>query len=417
MTTGARLAVVTSHPIQYQVPWFRALAREVDLEVFFGHKQDAEGQAAAGFGQAFEWDIPLFEGYRYRWLENVSARPGVDAFAGCDTPGVIDALRDGGFDACLVFGWYLKSSLQAVRACRRLGIPVLMRGDSQLRTRRSWTTRAVKYLPYRWLLPRIDAHLYVGHANREYLRHYGVRDEQLFFVPHFVENDRFSAAADRARHHGAAAALRAEIGASPGDVVFLFAGKLIEKKRPADFVEAMGLLRSQGVRARGAVVGSGPLEGTLRRQAATSDAPVHFIGFRNQSAMPACYAAADCLVLPSDGGETWGLVVNEAMACGIPAIVSDAVGCGPDLIEEDRTGFSFPCGDVAALAGRMRTVVARLTVSRNHFTGPVSARVAGYAVGPAVTGTLQALRHVTRSQETEAVAATVPRATQGGPRG
>src|SRR5687768_15584731 len=101
-----RIAVVTSHPIQYQAPWFQALARRLDLVVFFAHRQDARGQAAAGFGHEFEWDLPLLEGYDHEWLHNVAARPSVDVFSGCDTPEVLDRLAVGRFDACIVNGWY-----------------------------------------------------------------------------------------------------------------------------------------------------------------------------------------------------------------------------------------------------------------------------------------------------------------------
>ncbi|MEQ1895763.1 MAG: glycosyltransferase family 4 protein [Vicinamibacterales bacterium] len=393
-----KLAVLASHPIQYQAPWFRALAEVVDLEVFYCHRQDAAGQAAAGFGVPVEWDIPLLDGYSYRWLENVSRRPGVDAFSGCDTPGIGAALQAGGFDACLVNGWYLKSCLQAIRACRQQGIPVLVRGDSQLKTFRPWTTRIAKYWPYRWFLSKIDAHLYVGRANYAYLRHYGVKERRLFFVPHCVENERFAERADRARGDGSAALLRAKHGAATDDVVFLFTGKLIEKKRPADFVDAVALLGARGIPARGFIVGSGPLEGALRRQTAERGAPVHFLGFQNQSTIPVCYAAADCLVLPSDGGETWGLVVNEAMACGVPAIVSDAVGCADDMILEGETGFTFPCGDVGALAGRMQTYVTNAARSRGRFAHAASQRSAHYAIGLAVAGTLQALQCVVGSR-------------------
>lgn len=390
-----KLALVASHPIQYQAPWFRALARVVDLEVLYCHRQDAAGQAAAGFGQPFEWDIPLLDGYNFRWLENVSRHPGVEEFSGCDTPGIGRVLREGGFDACLVNGWYLKSCLQAIHACRQQHIPVLVRGDSQLKTFRPWTTRIAKYWPYRWFLSKIDAHLYVGRANRAYLRHYGVQERRLFFAPHFVDNDRFVEGADRARREGAATLLRAEHGAGPDEVVFLFAGKLIAKKRPGDFVEAIATLNARGVQARGFILGSGPLEAALRRQAAACGAPVQFLGFHNQRAMPTCYAAADCLVLPSDGGETWGLVVNEAMACGVPAIVSDAVGCAEDMVVEGETGFTYPCGDTGALADRMQSLVAGRTESSEHVRRQASAHAARYGVGPAVAGTLQALQFVT----------------------
>jgi len=390
------LAIVTSHPIQYQAPWFRALARNVDVTVYFAWKQDPKGQAAAGFGTEFEWDVPLLDGYRYEWLTNVSRVPGVDAFAGCDTPDVADRLARGRFDACIVNGWYLKSYVQAIRACRRLQVPLLMRGDSHLKTPRHPLLSAAKYVPYRWGLNRIDAHLYVGSANRRYLQHYGVPEERLFFAPHFVDNDRFAASAGCARTSGDVQAIRASMGAGPEACVFLFAGKLIDKKRPSDFIGALAELRRRGVRAIGAIVGSGPLQPALEAQAQASGVDLRWLGFRNQSEIPACYAAANCLVLPSDGRETWGLVVNEAMACGRPAIVSDAVGCGEDLIEAGRTGDIYPVGNVAALADRMAAMAIRLAHHRAEVKDAVRARIGRYSCDAAASGTIEALRHVRR---------------------
>ncbi|HUL73830.1 MAG TPA: glycosyltransferase family 4 protein [Vicinamibacterales bacterium] len=389
----SRLAVVTSHPIQYQAPWFRALAQVVDLEVFFCHRQDGAGQADAGFGRTFDWDIPLLDGYRYRWLRNVAPRPSVDRFSGCNTPEIADLLRDGGFDACLVSGWYLRSYVQAIRACWALRMPVLMRGDSHLATPRSGLKTAAKYLPYRWLLRHLDAHLYVGQANRAYLQHYGVADERLFFAPHFVDNDRFAESAARARASGAAAALRAAAGATPDAPMFLFAGKLVAHKRASDFIQALAGLRASGRVVHGLIVGSGPDEAALRELAGTLGAPVHFTGFRNQSEMPVCYAAADCLVLPSIS-ETWGLVVNEAMACGLPAIVSDVAGSAEDLIETGATGYTYPAGGIPQLWDRMSEVASRLEQDRTAFALPVRRKIARYACDAAIVGTLQALEAV-----------------------
>ena len=239
MTT--RLAIVASHPIQYQAPWFRALARETDLTVFFCHRQDAAGQAAAGFGFEFDWDVPLLDGYRYHWLENRARTPDVSAFSGCDTPELDQRIRTGNFDACIVSGWYLKSYLQAIRACRKYHVPVFLRGDSQLATRRSPIVGAAKYLPYRWLLRHVDGHLYVGQANREYLRHYGVPENRLFFVPHFVDNAFFADRAAAARADGSVDAVRRDAGASGDTTGFLFAGKLWARKHPADFIRALAL--------------------------------------------------------------------------------------------------------------------------------------------------------------------------------
>jgi glycosyltransferase involved in cell wall biosynthesis len=385
-----RLAVVASHPVQYQAPWFRALAQSCDLTVWYCHRQTAEEQGSAGFGHAFEWDVPLLDGYRFEWLNNVAARPGVSSYAGCDTPELRERLAEGRFDACIVNGWYLKSYLQAISACRALGIRVLVRGDSHLRGDRSALTRVVKYLPYRWLLRRIDAHLFVGLANYEYLRHYGVPESRLFFSPHFVENERFAAAASAAKQSGEAAALRARWRAGPHDTLFLFAGKLIEIKRAQDFVGALANAARLNPQIRGVIVGSGPDEAALRSLVDRERAPVAFAGFSNQSEMPSCYAAADCLVLPSRT-ESWGLVVNEAMATGIPAIVSDRVGSALDLIEEGVTGFSYAAWDVPALTGKLQAMHHLLTAGREPVRLAVSCRIARYSCANAVSGALYAL--------------------------
>jgi glycosyltransferase involved in cell wall biosynthesis len=390
-----RLALVTSHPIQYQAPWFRALTQVTDLEVFFCHRQDAAGQAAAGFGVEFEWDIPLLDGYRSTWLKNVSRQPGVSSFFGCDTPEIAMRLRDGRFDACLVSGWYLKSYMQAIAACKRQGIPVLSRGDSHLGTARSAWWSTAKYLPYRWLLRTIDAHLYVGKANRAYLKHYGVDDSALFFTPHFVDNDFFRSRAVTALESGQTRAIRQQLGIPPSALVFAFAGKLIEMKRAADLIRALAAIRNAGTEPWGMIIGSGPLQTELETLTTELDAPVRFTGFRNQSELPSYFAAADALVLPSDGRETWGLVVNEAMACGLPAIVSGAAGCAVDLIEPGRTGHIFPTGNIDGLASFILNVASALTSNRESVRHNVLQKISNYTCDAAVRGTLDALDAVT----------------------
>ena len=390
-----RVAVVASHPIQYQAPWFRALAGVCDLTVFYCHRQDAAGQARAGFAEPFDWDVPLLDGYRSEWLPNVSPAPGVDRFAGCDTPAIAERLAAGRFDACVVNGWYLKSYLQTFRACRQQGIPVVVRGDSQLKGPRSALKVAAKYLPYRWLMARMDAHLFVGDANRAYLRHYGVASDRMFFAPHFVETARFARQARRAHDEGEVDRLRSSWHVSPTTTVFLFAGKFIDKKRPSDLIDAVAQVRSRGGDVHAVFVGSGPDAEALRWRARELCAPVTFDGFQNQSRIAAWYAAADCLVLPSDGRETWGLVVNEAMAAGRPAIVSDEVGCAPDLIDEGQTGYTFSVGDVGALADRMIKATALCSTRVSETRAAVRARIAGYSCEAAVAGTMSAIESVT----------------------
>ena len=379
-----RLGFLVSHPIQYYAPIFRELAKRCDLTVFYAHRQTAEGQAQAGFGVAFEWDVDLLSGYESRFLTNVATAPSTDRFDGCDTPGIADEIARGRFDAFIVPGWALRSYWQAVRASRRLGVPVLVRGDSQLGTRRGAFVRLAKSLVFSHLLRRFDGYLYVGERNRQYLAHYGAPADRLFFAPHCIDNAAFAVASARAR----AAAPPREPG---GPRQVLFAGKLVARKHPADVLRAAARIR--GAEVEVVFAGAGELEPDLKELARSEQVRARFLGFRNQSELPAVYAAADLLVLPSDGLETWGLVVNEAMACGVPAVVSDAVGCGPDLIEEGRTGAVFPLGDVGALSAAMETVLGLdPEATRRHLV----AKMGQYSPAACAEGIVRAVTTIGR---------------------
>ncbi|MBI3199820.1 MAG: glycosyltransferase family 4 protein, partial [Rhodospirillales bacterium] len=322
------------------------------LTVFYAHRQTAEQQARSGFGVAFDWDVDLLEGYHSKFLRNVARTPSTDRFFGCDTPGIVAEIDGGAFDGFVVPGWALRSYWQAVQACRRAGVPVFVRGDSQLVGPRGGALRLAKALAFRQVLARFDGFLYVGQRNRDYLLHYGASPDRLFFSPHCVDNDAFRAASDAARRTAPAAGDPSRVRR------ILFVGKLIERKRPFDVLQAASQLAGRGVPVEVAFAGSGDLQAALASAAAAAGLRAYFHGFVNQSELPAIYAASDAVVLPSDGRETWGLVVNEAMACGVPAVVSDAVGCGPDLVEPGITGAVFPLGDAAALADGIEKVLA-----------------------------------------------------------
>ncbi|WP_428663400.1 glycosyltransferase family 4 protein [Reyranella sp.] len=372
-----RLGFLVSHPIQYYAPIFRELAKRCDLTVFFAHRQTAEGHARAGYGVAFEWDVDLLSGYESRFLTNVSKRPSTDVFAGCDTPGVAEEITQGRFDAFVVPGWGLRSYLQAVSACRKARVPVLVRGDSQFASERGGLLRLVKALVFPRFLERFDRFLYVGQRNREYLEHYGVRSDQLFFSPHCVDNDAF--------RQGSEAARRARPAASSGRRRILLVGKLVESKRPYDVIRAAAVIQGGGGQIEVAFAGAGEAEAALKQAATDARVSAVFHGFVNQSELPAVYAAADVVVSPSV--ETWGLVVNEAMACGVPSVVSSAVGCAPDLIEEGRTGAVFPLGDIPGLARAIGTV---LTFDADRTRDAIAMRLAVYSPKRTVQGIIDA---------------------------
>lgn len=392
--TRTRLGILLSHPVQYLSPWFRELAGILDLKVFYVHAQSSRAQAAAGYGVEFEWDVPLLSGYEYEWLSNEARRPGVEGFFDCDVPGIEGVVERANLDALLVFGWRHKSCWQAYRACRRQNVPILMKGDASLRTPRSVVRRVLKWMPYRLLIPRFDAHLYIGSANKAYLKHYGVPDNRLFFSPLSIDQKWFSERSARAHMAGEAARVRSELGIDAHAFVFLFVGRLIETKRPEDFVRGFMRLRREHGRHEFAalVVGDGPLRDEMQRICRDAGCSVHFAGFRNQTELPAFYRAADALVLP--GNDSWGLVVNEAGACGIPAVVSDCVGCGPDLIDAPRTGFVFEKGNIADLARCLYALYQQIAAAPGDVARALLEKQEEFGQQAATKGLLEALEVV-----------------------
>lgn len=391
--TRYRVGILETHPIQYKAPLFRHLHGLgcLDLTVFYCMLPDPRVQGA-GFGVDFAWDVPLLDGYPYAVLRNRARQPTTSRFGGCDTPEIAEVVRGGGFDAFLANGWGVKSAWQLVSACRRYRVPCMVRGEANALRPRAWWKRAV----HRALLRRYAACLAIGKANRDYYLQQGVPSGRIFWAPYAVDNDRFGrASAAVACDRGG---WRQRWGIPPEALCFLFSGKLSEKKRPMDLLRALDRLHAvaPGVGGGGVsvlLVGDGELRGECERFARARGLPVHFAGFLNQGEIPAAYAAADCLVLPSDHGETWGLVVNEAMACGLPAIVSDQVGCQADLVEEGRTGFVVPCGDVEALTAAMR----RMSLDRGacrRMGAEARERVATYGYSAVAHGLLQALNTV-----------------------
>ena len=389
-----RVAILATHPIQYQIPWFQRLAQrpELDIKVFFGLLPDA-AQQGVGFGVGFQWDIPLLEGSPWELLSNVAKPPSLDRFGGCDTPKVRAVLQRWRPEVAILTGWHSRMLLQGWWACRRLGIPELVRGDSNDLVRRPWWKRVL----HRQLFSRYEGALFVGEANRALFIENGVPPERLFPVPHFIDNQRFLVAATEIQ--GQRLALRRDWGIPADATCFLFAGKLIPKKHPLDLLWACKLAKGRGALLHLLIAGSGELMEAARALAEREGLPVTFAGFLNQTQVMRAYVAADCLVLPSDSGETWGLVVNEAMACGVPAIVSDQVGCGPDLILEGETGAIFPMGDVQALADRLVELAADPAALRSMGERAQRRVLADYSVERAVEGTLAAIGSVAAKRQ------------------
>ena len=388
----ARLAILVTHPIQYFVPWFRALSLQPELEltVYYCFRPSS-GEQGKGFGVPFQWDCPLDEGYQNVLLKNVSPQPTTSHYRGCDTPEVFQLIASGRHDVWLVHGWLVKSYWQAMKACWSHNVPILVRGDSHLLDRRPWPVRLAKRLILGKWIPRFSGYLTVGTLNEAYYEFYGADRSSFFRVPHCVDNNWFaerSTLADDAR-----LSYRQRLNIPTDAMVFLFCGKFIEQKRPLDLLQALDAPDCKGSRAHALYVGDGPLRIACESYARTRKVASTFVGFKNQSELPAMYAMADVLVLPSQN-ETWGLVVNEAMACQRPALVSDTVGCGPDLVFNGKTGHIFPAGDVQALAEAIRRYLADPTLAARQGRAACEHVREHFSLAAGVSGTLSAVQAV-----------------------
>lgn len=347
-----KLAIVSTHPIQYYAPVFRQLAASarVTPKVFYSWSQTASGALAdRHFGRQVSWDVPLLDGYDYEFVENVAREPGLHHFAGIDNPDLERRIRRWEPDALLVYGWNLRSHLRLLRSMKGR-VPVYFRGDSTLLDPRPPLRRVARRLWLGWVYRHIDWAIAVGQNSADYFAWCGVPRTRIAIAPHSVDTRRFehSESADEQ-----AAAWRAELGIDPGEPVVLSAGKLYAVKAIDLLIDAFQNLSTP---AHLVIVGNGELEQQLKARAA-SQPRIHFLGFQNQSRMPTVYRLGDVFVLPSRS-ETWGLALNEAMASGRPCIASTRVGGARDLIRPGSNGWVFESGQVQALTGTLDTALA-----------------------------------------------------------
>jgi glycosyltransferase involved in cell wall biosynthesis len=338
-----KLAFIVSHPIQYYAPLHQRLAKREDLEirVFFTWHGGEGAQLDRGFKKPVAWDIPLTDGYEYEVAPNTARHPGAHHFRGLRNPSLVPRVLAWKPDAVHITGYACHSHLFAMRALARRGLPVLFRGDSHLLDGRgAWWRWRVKRAMLSQIYSWPAAFLCVGRANRDYYRAFGVPETKLFDCPHSIESERFAEPEEALEQE--AGAWRTEIGIPESGKVVLFVGKFEEIKRPLPLMRAF--LECELNQTILLLVGDGPFGGEVRELAGKHPERFRVLPFQNQSKMPVVYRLGDLLVLPS-ARETWGLVVNEAMACGRPALVSNRVGCHPDVIRPGVNGEVFAADD------------------------------------------------------------------------
>jgi glycosyltransferase involved in cell wall biosynthesis len=340
-----RLAIISTHPIQYNAPLFReiALCKDFELLVFYTFEFEDE-YFDIEFGRTIKWDLPLLEGYNYNFISNGGNRK--RDFWNVNNKSIIKDVEEFKPDFILVYGWNYLSHLRVMFYFSNK-VKILFRGDSNLLNEKFGIKSTFKKYFLKWVFSKIDHAFAVGSYSRDYFLNYGLTDREVKIVPHAIENERF--VVHFGNDHQKADSLRLGLGINKTDKVLLYCGKLVKRKNVELLIRAFKISQVRNLHLL--IVGEGD-KLNVALKIANNDSKIHFIPFQNQSEIPLLYYICDAVCLPSTI-ETWGLVVNEGFAAGRPAIVSSKVGCSIDLVKDGITGYIFQNNNIADLSNKI----------------------------------------------------------------
>jgi glycosyltransferase involved in cell wall biosynthesis len=393
-----RVSAFATHPIQYQVPIWRGLARSVriELEVIFETNNSANGYLDQQFGRTIAWDVPLLSGYAY------SALPEERYTGLCRIIKLYDRLTNSinqkRPEVVLITAYSDPFSLIALLVAKSSGAGVVMRHEaSDVAIKRTWTKNLLRTIVLRQLYQYVDEFAFIGTEARLHLLRHGVPDRKLNRAPYCVDTSFFEGQVRR--WTPLRAELRHALGIGSSEMALVFSGKLIPKKDPILVIEAISRLpRLVKDRIHFIVIGDGELKGEIEKIGRlVLGRRLHLLGFLNQTEIGRGYACGDCLILPSreGAGETWGLVVNEALQFGLGVIVSEGVGCGVDLVNK-HIGSRFISGDADSLAKAILAACDAGITGRGRLSEECRKSVAEFDSGKAVEGLAKSIYKVAR---------------------
>lgn len=394
-----RLAILSSHPIQYFSPLYKCLAQEedIDLTVYYCSRQGVTEYKDSDLGIALRWDTPLLEGYNYVFLTDIWGNVPSQYRRRVPHPTIFKHIIRGNYDALWVYGYQEPTYLLAFFAAKLSGTSLLIRGDTHLklaRLQKPTLRNRLRKPVISLILKLFDGALAIGTENAEHYRAHGMPDNKIFCVPYTVDNELFMSTNDWSEVE--IKATKRQLGIPLGMPIILFVGKLIPNKQPFVLLKAFHRMQLKTNKPAALVfVGDGRLLVSLKNYSCQNNVKnVIFAGFVNQTEIKKYYGIADIFVLPSIQ-EAWGLVVNEAMCAKNAIIATESIGAASDLIFPGQNGFLFPVGDVNALAAHL-TVLVNNDELRQRMGQRSLEIISNWSNKEAVLGIRQALAKISK---------------------
>lgn len=375
-----RLVIVTEIISPYRIPLFNTLAQhpEVDLHVIFLGETDPNLRQWQVYKQEIRFSFQVLSSWRRR----------IGRYNALLNSGILNALDQASPEVILCGGYSYVASWQALYWARRNHVSFLLWSESNLQDSRR--SHAMTEFFKKQFLHRCSAFVVPGRSACEYVRAHGAQETSIFIAPNAVDNELFARAAENARRNGAA--LRRELGLA--NRYCLFVGRLVREKGVFELLRAYANLNQELREEVGLVfVGDGDSRSLLEKESRSiSGGIIRFTGFAQREQLGAYYGLADMLVLPTYT-DTWGMVVNEAMACGLPVIVSRAAGCAADLVRENWSGLLVTPKDVRCLESAMRRLMEKSEL-RAAMGSNSAEHIRGYSAQSWSDGVAKAIRQI-----------------------
>ncbi|MCX6723778.1 MAG: glycosyltransferase [Candidatus Staskawiczbacteria bacterium] len=349
-----KIAIVSPAPLYYIAPFYKkiALSSEIDLTVYYCSKETIDGIDVKKRYKTKSDITPkndLLQGYKYKFIKNYSPMPSyLISPLGLINLGVLKEIKNGKFDAVILYAWNDLTWWLAFYACLKSNTPVIFMTDNNILSEHQdvFLKRLAKQILLKFLFKRTSGFLAAGEANRQMYLYYGAKPEKILKMPFSWGYENLLEKGEKMKAERKS--IRRSFGVKEDDFVILYVGRLSVEKSPIALLEAYGKIASENKKLF--IVGDGPIRKKVEQTIDRSNLHnVKMVGFQQRDSVFNFYAMADAFVMPSKK-DALPLAVNEAMCFGLPVIASDKVGSIVDLVKNEYNGFVFPVGDVNELA-------------------------------------------------------------------